>query len=61
MSSAGLEQFGAYEKARRLFHLVVTDMQALKFDNRCFRLVAQQDSRKKYEEGYGRLSKSTGG
>ena len=42
MSQRGLEQFGAYEKARMLFDLVVTDMQGLKADNRCFRLIAQQ-------------------
>jgi len=42
MSQRGLEQFGAYEKARILFDLVVTDMQGLKADSRCFRLIAQQ-------------------
>jgi hypothetical protein len=35
MSQRGLEQFEAYEKARILFDLVVTDMQNLKADNRC--------------------------
>ena len=42
MSQRGLEQFGAYEKARVLCDLVVADMQNLKADNRCFRLIAQQ-------------------
>ena len=30
MSQQGLEQFGAYQKARQLFDLVVKDMEALK-------------------------------
>ena len=30
MSQSGLESFGAYQKARRLFELVVTDMEILK-------------------------------
>jgi hypothetical protein len=33
MSQRGLEQFGAYEKARVLFDLVVADMKDLKADN----------------------------
>ena len=62
MSQRGLEQFGAYEKARILFDLVVTDMQGLKTDNRCFRLIAQQVGSAdsicaNIEEGYGRLSR----
>jgi 23S rRNA-intervening sequence protein len=62
MSQRGLEQFGAYEKARALFDLVVVDMQDLKADNRCFRLIAQQVSSAdsicaNIEEGYGRLSR----
>jgi four helix bundle protein len=59
----GLEQFGAYEKARILFDLVVTDMQGLKADSRCFRLIAQQVGNAdsicaNIEEGYGRLSRT---
>jgi four helix bundle protein len=62
MSQRGLEQFGAYEKARALFDLVVVDMQDLKADNRCFRLIAQQVGSAdsicaNIEEGYGRLSR----
>jgi four helix bundle protein len=62
MSQRGLEQFGAYEKARTLFDLVVTDMQSLKADNRCFRLIGQQVGSAdsicaNIEEGYGRLSR----
>jgi four helix bundle protein len=62
MSQRGLEQFGAYEKARILFDLVVTDMQGLKTDSRCFRLIAQQVGSAdsicaNIEEGYGRLSR----
>ena len=62
MSQRGLEQFGAYEKARVLFDLVVADVQNLKADNRCFRLIAQQVGSAdsicaNIEEGYGRLSR----
>jgi four helix bundle protein len=62
MSQRGLEQFGAYEKARLLFDLVVANMQDLKADNRCFRLIAQQVGSAdsicaNIEEGYGRLSR----
>jgi four helix bundle protein len=61
MSQRSLEQFGAYQKARGLFDLVVADMQGLKTDNRCFRLTAQQVGSAdsicaNIEEGYGRLS-----
>jgi four helix bundle protein len=63
MSQRGLEQFGAYEKGRVLFDLVVADMQDLKADNRCFRLIAQQVGSAdsicaNIEEGYGRLSRT---
>src|SRR5262245_65467669 len=63
MSQQGLEQFGAYEKARVLFDLVVADMQELEADNRCFRLIAQQVGSAdsicaNIEEGYGRLSRT---
>jgi four helix bundle protein len=62
MSQRGLEQFGAYQKARELFDLVVADMDGLKADPRCYRLIAQQvgsaDSIcSNIEEGYGRLSR----
>ncbi len=62
MSQFGLEQFGAYRKARELFDLVVKDMQILKSDARCYRLIAQQVASadsicSNIEEGYGRLSR----
>ncbi len=41
MSQSGLESFGAYQKARQLFDLVVTDMEALKTNPICYRLVSQ--------------------
>jgi four helix bundle protein len=62
MSQRGLEQFGAYQKAIRLFDLVVTDMNALKGSPLCYRLVSQQIGSTdpicaNIEEGYGRLSR----
>jgi len=63
MSQAGLESFGAYQKARELFNLVVTDMAELRKDPRCYRLIAQQVASAdsvwaNIEEGYGRLSRT---
>ena len=62
MSQRGLEQFGAYQKAQELFDLVIRDMEALKVDPRCYRLIAQQVASAdsicaNIEEGYGRLSR----
>jgi len=62
MSQHGLEQFGAYQKARELFDLVVADMDVLKADSRCYRLIAQQVASAdsicaNIEEGYGRQSR----
>ena len=62
MSQRGLEQFGAYQKAQELFDLVIRDMEALKKDPRCYRLIAQQVASAdsicaNIEEGYGRLSR----
>lgn len=62
MSQSVLEQFGAYKKARELFDLVIKDMEFLKKDPRCYRLVAQQAASadsicSNIEEGYGRLSR----
>src|SRR5215467_180179 len=62
MSQTGLESFGAYQKARRLFDLVVKDMDALKRNPMCYRLVSQQIGSAdsicaNIEEGYGRLSR----
>ena len=42
MSQIALESFGAYQKARQLFDLVVTDMEALKANPPCYRLVSRQ-------------------
>jgi four helix bundle protein len=63
MTQHGLEGFGAYQKARRLFDLVVQDMQALKTNPLCYRLVSQQIGSAdsicaNIEEGYGRLSRT---
>jgi four helix bundle protein len=62
MSQHGLEQFGAYQKARELFDLVVRDMEGLKVDPRCYSLIAQQVASAdsicaNIEEGYGRQSR----
>ena len=63
MSQVGLEQFGAYQKARQLFDLVAADMEKLKTNPLCYRLVSQQISSTdsicaNIEEGYGRLSRT---
>jgi four helix bundle protein len=63
MSQAGLESFGAYQKARELFDHVVRDMAELRKDPRCYRLIAQQVGSAdsicaNIEEGYGRLSRT---
>jgi hypothetical protein len=42
MSQYSLESFGAYQKARQLFDLVVQDMTELKKEPLCYRLVTQQ-------------------
>jgi hypothetical protein len=42
MSQSGLEKFGAYRKARRLFDLVEADMAILKGESVSYRLVDQQ-------------------
>jgi four helix bundle protein len=61
MSQSGLESFGAYQKARQLFDLVVTDMEAIKTNPLCYRLVSQIGSADSIcansEEGYGRVSR----
>ena len=62
MSQTGLESFGAYQKARQLFDLVVADMETLKTNPLCYRLVSQQMGSAdsicaNIEEGYGRLSR----
>ena len=62
MSQIALESFGAYQKARQLFDLVVADMETLKTNPLCYRLVSQQMGSADsicadIEEGYGRLSR----
>ena len=62
MSQQGLEQFGAYRKARQLFDLVAADMETVKTNPLCYRLVSQQMGSAdsicaNIEEGYGRLSR----
>jgi hypothetical protein len=42
MSQQGLEQFGTYQKACQLFDLVAADMEILKANPLCYRLVSQQ-------------------
>ena len=60
MSQSGLEKFGAYQKARQLFDLVVADMQILKGASVSYRLIDQQMGSAdsicaNIEEGYGRI------
>lgn len=62
MSQAGLEGFGAYQRARQLFELVVADMELLKANPLCYRLVTQQIASAdsicaNIEEGHGRVSR----
>jgi len=62
MSQSGLDAFGGYRKARQLFDLVVKDMEVLKTNPLCYRLVSQQIGSAdsicaNVEEGYGRLSR----
>ena len=63
MSQYSLEHFGAYQKSKELFDLVVTDMAELRHDPGCHRLIAQQIASAdsicaNIEEGYGRLSRA---
>lgn len=62
MSQSGLENFGAYQKARQLFDLVVADMETIRTNPLCYRLVSQQIGSAdsicaNIEEGYGRVSR----
>jgi four helix bundle protein len=63
MSQRSLEEFGAYRKARELFDLVVTDMNLIRREPLCFKLVSQQIGSAdsicaNIEEGHGRLSRA---
>jgi four helix bundle protein len=62
MSQRSLEEFGAYRKAQELFDLVVADMNLVRREPLCFKLVSQQVSSAdsicaNIEEGHGRLSR----
>jgi four helix bundle protein len=62
MSQLGLEDFGGYRKARKLFELVADDMESLKENPLCWCLIGQQiasaDSiAANIDEGWGRGSK----
>lgn len=61
MGDDSLMKFGAYEKSRRLFELVADDMEALRDNPLCTRMIAQQMASAdsicaNIEEGYGRQS-----
>ena len=61
MSQDSLESFGAYRKANELFDLVVADMEGLRKEPMCYRLIPQQVASadsigSNIEEGYGRGS-----
>ncbi len=63
MSQRSLEEFGAYQKARQLFDLVVADMKLVRHEPLCFKLVSQQVGSAdsicaNIEEGHGRLSRA---
>ncbi len=61
MSQRSLEEYGGYRKARELFDLVVADMNLVRREPLCFKLVSQQVGSAdsicaNIEEGHGRLS-----
>jgi four helix bundle protein len=63
MSRNRIEDFGPYQDAVRLFDHVVEDMQILRDDTRCYRLIGQQVGSAdsicaNMDEGYGRLSRT---
>lgn len=63
MSRNRIEDFGPYQDAVRLFDLVVQDMDILKKDCRCYRLISQQIGSSdsicaNMDEGFGRLSRT---
>ena len=62
MNQQGLEDFGGYRKARELFEFVADDMESIRENPLCWRLIGQQiasaDSiAANIEEGWGRGSK----
>lgn len=63
MSRNHIEDFGPYQDAVKLFDLVVEDMNILRKDPRCYRLIGQQIGSAdsicaNMDEGYGRLSRT---
>lgn len=63
MGQDSLESYGAYLKGLELFDLVVDDMETLKRNPLCWKLVGQQVASAdsipaNIEEGYGRRSRS---
>ena len=63
MSQRSLDEFGAYQKARELFDLVVADMKLVQREPLCYKLVSQQIGSAdsicaNIEEGHGRLSRA---
>ena len=61
MSQEALDNFGAYRKAMELFDLVVQDMEALRRDPRCWKLISQQVASAdsicaNIDEGFGKSS-----
>lgn len=62
MSRNRIEDFGPYQDSLRLFDDVVADMEVLRKDPRCYRLIGQQVGSSdsicaNMEEGFGRLSR----
>ena len=55
MSQSGLESFGAYQKARQLFDLVVTDMETLKTNWRLHRRDAKDAEERAFDKHYSEL------
>ncbi len=63
MSQRSLEEFGGYRKALELFDLVIADMNLVRREPLCFKLVSQQVGSAdsicaNIEEGHGRLSRA---
>jgi len=63
MSRNRIEDFGPYQDALRLFDHVVEDMEMLRHDPRCYRLIGQQVGSAdsicaNMDEGFGRLSRA---
>lgn len=63
MSRNRVEDFGPHKDAVKLFDFVVLDMDVLRKDSRCYRLVGQQVGSAdsicaNIEEGFGRLSRT---